>query len=76
MKTRKTSARYVICVRNQDCDDLMLRKVYQILPDEKAEAEGHIRIVDESGEDYLYPADNFLPIELPRPVEEALAGVS
>jgi len=54
----------------------MLRKVYQILADEKAEGEGHIRIVDESGEDYLYPADNFLPIELPRPVEEALAGVS
>ena len=51
----------------------MLRKVYQILPDEKAEAEGHIRIVDESGEDYLYPADYFMLVELPPAIQEALA---
>ena len=76
MKTRKTETRYVICIRNKDCEDLTLSKVYHVLPDPKGEAEGYIRIVDESGEDYLYPADRFLPIELPQPVERALASAA
>ena len=73
MKTRSAESQYVICVRNRNCEDLELRKVYKVLPDKTAAKDGYIGIVDESGEDYLYPEDYFLPIDLPRPVERALA---
>ena len=69
--------RYVICIRNDEYEvDLDLRKVYQIIPDAKSEKLGMFRIVDESGEDYLYPQDFFLPIALPKTVERALAKAS
>ena len=48
------------------------RKVYHVLPDDKAADEGYLRIVDESGEDYLYPESYFISVELPRKVQEAL----
>ena len=48
------------------------RKVYQVLPDDKAADEGYLRIVDESGEDYLYPKSYFISVELPRKVQDAL----
>ena len=63
---------FVLCIENKDCDDLEKRKVYQVLPDNKAADEGYIRIVDESGEDYLYPESYFIPVELPRKVQDAL----
>jgi hypothetical protein len=49
------------------------RKVYQILPDAHAAKDKHVRVIDESGEDYLYPADYFVPLTLPREVERALS---
>ena len=64
--------RFAICLKNKDCEDLVVRKVYPVLPDERAEKEKHLRIVDESGEDYLYPASYFFVIELPEKVERAL----
>jgi len=72
MKRKKVEQRFVVCVRNEACEDLELRKIYQILPDEAAAEDGYIRVIDESGEDYLYPADYFLPIELSKDVEKAL----
>ena len=57
---------------NKDCDDLEKRKVYQVLPDDKAADEGYLRIVDESGEDYLYPESYFISVKLPRKVQDAL----
>ena len=63
---------FVICVRNDDCGDLELRKVYEVLPDEKAAKDDYIRVIDESGEDYLYPATYFYPLELPRAVRESI----
>ena len=65
-------ARFVVCVANTDCEDLKVRKIYQTLPDEAATADGLVRIVDESGEDYLYPAELFIQIELPQALENAL----
>jgi hypothetical protein len=47
-----------------------------VLPDEAAAADGYIRVIDESGEDYLYPRDYFLPIELPRVAEKALLSAA
>ncbi|HLB48854.1 MAG TPA: hypothetical protein VJL59_17735 [Anaerolineales bacterium] len=66
------SARYAICLKNKDCEDLVVRKIYPVLPDEKAEEVNYIRVIDESGEDYLYPASYFFIIEIPEKVERAL----
>jgi hypothetical protein len=76
MKRRKAEPRFVICIRNEDCEDLEPRKVYQVLPDEAAAGDGYIRVIDESGEDYLYPADYFVPIELPQAAEKALLSAA
>lgn len=65
--------KFVVCLRNEGCDDLSLRKIYQILPDETATEDNYIRVIDDSGEDFLYPADYFIEIKLPQEVEEALS---
>jgi hypothetical protein len=52
------------------------RKVYQILLDEAAAKEGYLRVVDESGEDYLYPDSYFILVKLPRKAEDALVMAS
>jgi hypothetical protein len=67
-----SSIRFVICLKNKGCDDLIVRRVYKVLPDEKAEKKTLLRIIDESGEDYLYPANYFFSIELPQKIERAL----
>ena len=69
---KEKSIKFVVCVQNDDCEDLELRKIYQVIPDEAAAADNLLRIVDESGEDYLYPANLFLQIELPQAIEKAL----
>jgi len=72
MKAMRPS-RYAICLKNKNCEDLVVRKIYPVIPDEKAEKEHHIRVIDESGEDYLYPASYFfILVELPLKVERAL----
>lgn len=53
---------------------LELHKIYRVLTDEDAATEGDLRVIDESGEDYIYPAGMFLPIDLPRATEKALAA--
>ncbi|MBI2322918.1 MAG: hypothetical protein HYU88_12720 [Chloroflexi bacterium] len=73
MKKQKAAIRFVLCIRNDGCDDLEPRKVYQVVTDPDAAQEGYIRVIDESGEDYLYPAAYFVPIELPTEAAEALA---
>ena len=47
---------YALCIENAECDDLEARKIYQILPDEKAAKEGYLRVIDESREDYCTPS--------------------
>jgi hypothetical protein len=76
MRRQKSERRFVICIRNEDCEDLEPRKVYQVLADEAAAEDGYIRVIDESGEDYLYPQDYFVPIELPQVAEKALLSVA
>lgn len=68
----KAEHRFVLCIRNEGCEDLEIRKVYQVLPDESAEKDDYIRVIDESGEDYLYPLNLFYPIELSKSAEETL----
>ena len=72
MKGKTREPRFVVCIQNDNSEDLEIRKLYQVLPDEAAAADGLLRIVDESGEDYLYPAKLFLAIDLPQTIEKAL----
>ena len=64
MKTaRKNEIKFAVCVTDLE-PDLDLRRVYRVLSDEAAAQEDHLRIVDESGEDYLYPASLFVLVEV------------
>jgi len=72
MKSEKGNQAFALCIRNKDCEDLEIRKIYQVLPDDDADKEGYIRVIDESGEDYLYPQSYFILIQLPREAQEAL----
>ena len=62
MKVTKTN--YVICVHAEESEDIEIRKVYEVLPDDSAAKRGFLRVVDESGEDYLYPKECFAPVDL------------
>jgi hypothetical protein len=65
---KSTSRSLALCVRNDEYEvSLELRKLYTSLPDRLGEKHGLIRVVDESGEDYLYPADYFVPVVLHHP---------
>lgn len=66
----------MLCVENRDCKDLERRKIYQVLPDNEASKEGYLRVIDESGEDYLYPESYFILLQLPREAQEALQVAS
>ena len=67
---------FALCIENRDCEDLERRKIYQVLPDDAAKKEGYLRVIDESGEDYLYPESYFILVQLPREAQEALQMVS
>jgi hypothetical protein len=68
---------FVICIENEGYPaSLELWKVYRAMPDEKAAQHQLIRIIDESGEDYLYSEKSFAPIELPQAVEKAMLSAS
>src|SRR5919198_2517704 len=72
MKTTKSSP-FVICVDDSEYPaSLELHKIYRMIPDKGAQADGDLRIIDESGEDYLFPADYFIPIDLPQTIVRAL----
>ena len=68
--------RFVVCVNNNDYPaSLEVRKLYHTIEDTEAERHNFLRVVDESGEDYLYPAQYFMPLPLPGEVEEALTNL-
>lgn len=70
---RHRSSEFVVCLSNSDYPvSLELHKIYRVVPDEDAAADGDIRVVDESGEDYIYPASYFTPIKVPAAVEKSL----
>ena len=73
MSQRKPASKFAVCINNADYPaSLELHKIYRVLPDEDAATDGDIRVVDESGQDYLYPAEYFVFVELPRSVEKSL----
>ena len=66
-----------MCVRNEGYEASLERnKIYAVLPDEDAERDGDLRVVDESGEDYLFSADRFVAIEVPSAVKDSLLKAS
>jgi hypothetical protein len=69
MAIRETA--FALCIENRGAEDLDVRKVYRVLQDKTAAATGHVRVIDESGEDYLYPADYFVFVELPQKAKRA-----
>jgi hypothetical protein len=74
---KDTTPRFAICLNNTDYPASLERhKVYRVLLDEEAAQDGDIRVIDESGEDYLYPAEYFAVIALPPAVERALLQAS
>ena len=68
---------FAVCIRNEEYEaSLDLRKIYEVLEDPEAAKHRLIRVVDEEGEDYLYPANWFLPIELPQDIEQAIVELT
>lgn len=66
------NAKYVVCVANEGNPvSLTLRRVYKVIPDEKAEKRKMIRLVDDTGEDYLFPASCFVPVQIPEEAEQS-----
>ena len=73
MEARDSAESYVLCVDNGGYpESLEVRKVYAVLPDERAAGNDFIRVIDETGEDYLYPSKYFVPIQLPPEVAKIL----
>ena len=79
-RSRKSVApggRFAVCVRNDGYEASLERnKIYTVLPDDEAEPDGDLRVVDESGEDYLFAADRFVAIDVPSAVRASLLKAS
>jgi hypothetical protein len=70
MRNRRNGGAYVVCISNEGYPvSLIVRRIYRVLADPEASGRGLVRVVDESGEDYLYPSGLFAQIELPREIE-------
>jgi hypothetical protein len=73
----ETTNRYFLCIKNRGCAvSLQVRRVYRAMSDPEAEAHGMLRVVDESGEDYLFPTSLFVRIEVPAAAARAFAGAA
>jgi hypothetical protein len=74
---RKQARKFAVCVKNDGCEASLERnKIYLLVPDRQADKHGDVRVVDESGEDYLYPADWFVVLDVPKAVETSLLKAS
>jgi hypothetical protein len=77
MTQHDPNRKFLLCVSNESYPaSLEVREVYRALPDPVAASRGFVRVIDESGEDYLYPADYFVPVELPRAAARMFADAS
>jgi hypothetical protein len=76
-KKNESTSQFVVCINNEGYPaSLELHKIYRVVLDKEAAADGDLRVIDESGEDYLYPASYFSPIKVPAAVEESLLRAS
>lgn len=72
----KSKRQFAICIQTAESDLLTLRRIYEVLPDESAAKSQYIRVIDDEGEDYLYPAAYFVFVAFPRTIEQALLQAS
>ena len=71
--TKRSAPRFVVCIDNSSYEaSLELHKIYQVVPDLDGLEDGDLRVIDESGEDYLYSTDRFFAIDIPEPLERAM----
>ena len=75
-KRKDSTPQFAICIHTDDADLLTPRMIYQVLPDESAAKSNYVRVIDNEGEDYLYPADYFILVDFPREIERALLRTS
>ena len=75
-KRRYVVHRFAICVNTDDQDLLTPLKIYPVLPDKSAEEINYVRVIDDEGEDYLYPIENFIFVNFPTAVKRALLRAS
>jgi hypothetical protein len=75
-KRRNQAPKFAVCVSTDDPDLLTPRMIYQVLPDESAARSEYVRVIDNEGEDYLYPAKYFVFVDLPPAVERAILRAS
>jgi hypothetical protein len=75
MGKKEAHINLAVCIANTGYEDLEVRKVYRVLADAKAAELGCLRVIDESGEDYLYPADRFMILEIPEAERDRLLAV-
>ncbi len=76
MAEGRARPKFAVCVANDGCDDLSVWKLYRVLPDDAAGQEGYLRVVDDSGEDYLYPAGRFVAVEVAEAEEPRLLATA
>lgn len=65
--------KFAVCIRSDDADMLTPRMIYQLLPDENAAKSNYVRVIDNEGDDYLYPAEYFMFLDVPQEIEHALS---
>ena len=75
MDTKETQVNFAVCLATSGDEDLEVGKVYRILQDAQATEVGCLRVIDESGEDYLYPEEQFMVLDLPEAARERLRAV-
>lgn len=77
MKRNSSRKEYAVCIDNTEYEVSLERgKIYQVLPDRTGKDHGYLRIIDESGEDYLFDSERFFPIAIPQKLEKALKSAS
>ena len=72
----RSSPIFAVCIRSDDEALLTPRKLYRLLPDERASKSEYVRAIDDEGDDYLYPAEFFIVVDLPQEVERALVDAA
>jgi hypothetical protein len=76
MSREKLAKRFAVCIQSDDADLLTPRMIYQVLPDETATKANYVRVIDNEGKDYLYPAEYFMFLDLPLEIERALSAAA
>ena len=74
MKSNTQVPKLAVCIQSDDPDLLTPRMIYEVLPNDGGAQSGYVRVIDNEGEDYLYPANYFIFVELPSEVQRALVN--